>query len=198
MALTAVEAVEQPVQILGRDARAGIRDRNLDRPRLRSTGADPDLTTVRNSVLQSVIHEVAQSPLEGKGFHEATFKLVLVGVFDEYTLQDVEVGESGTFSIELEISADVRAGQYQVVALNDGGERQAALDISVSAAAEAVQADHDEAGGHEAAMEAGPSAEEMIIERSMAGAGWGVIGLLIGLSGGLGTVLLRRTPATEA
>lgn len=198
MALTAVEAVEQPVQILGRDARAGVRDRNLDRPRLRSTGADPDLTTVRNSVLQSVIHEVAQSPLEGEGFHEATFKLVLVGVFDEYTLQDVEVGESGTFSIELEISADVRAGQYQVVALNDGGERQAALDISVSAAAEAVQADHDEAGGHEAAMEAGSSAEEMIIERSMAGAGWGVIGLLIGLSGGLGTVLLRRTPATEA
>jgi hypothetical protein len=38
----------------------------------------------------------------------------------------------------------------------------------------------------------------MVIERSMAGAGWGVIGLLIGLAGGVGAVLVRRTPVTEA
>ena len=137
-------------------------------------------------------------PLEGEGFHEATFTLALVGVFDEHSLGDVEVGESGTFSIELEIAEDVRPGQYQVVAFNAEDERQAALDVSVSAAAEAVQADHDEAGGHEEAMEAEAIAEEMVIERSMAGAGWGVIGILVGLAGGLGTVLLRGAPATEA
>ena len=137
-------------------------------------------------------------PLEGEGFHEATFKLVLVGVLNEHNLRDVEVGESGTFSIELEIAADVRPGQYQVVAFNAEGEREAALDVSLSATAEAAQADHDEAAGHEEAMDTGASAEEMVIERPMAGAGWGIIGLLIGLAGGLGTVLLRGAPVTEA
>ncbi len=155
------------------------------------------LATVHGAVLKSSLSSVEAGrvlPLQGDEFHEGMFKLVLVGVFDEHTLRDVEVGESGTFSIEVEISPDVRPGQYQVVAFNAEGERQAGLDISVWAAA---QADHDRAGGHEEAMEAGASAEEMVIERSRTGAGWGVIGLLVGLAGGLGTVLLRSAPATE-
>ncbi len=158
------------------------------------------LAAVHGAVLKSSLSSVEAGrvlPLQGEGFHEATFKLVLVGVFDEHTLGHVEVGESGTFSIELEIAADVRAGQYQVVAFNDRGDRQAALDVSVW---EAVRMDHDEASRQEEtmAMEAGASAEEMVIERSRTGAGWAVIGLLVGLAGGLGTVLLRGAPATEA
>ncbi len=158
------------------------------------------LAAVHGAVLKSSLSSVEAGrvlPLQGDEFHEGMFKLVLVGVFDEHTLRDVEVGESGTFSIEVEISPDVRPGQYQVVAFNAEGERQAGLDISVWAAA---QADHDRAGGHEEAMEAmeaRASAEDMVIERSRTGTGWGVIGLLVGLAGGLGTVLLRSAPATE-
>ncbi len=157
------------------------------------------LAAVHGAVLKSSLSSVEAGrvlPLQGEGFHEATFKLVLVGVFDEHTLGHVEVGESGTFSIELEIAADVRAGRYQVVAFNDEGERQAGLDVSVW---EAVRMDHEVGGQEETmAMEAGASAEEMVIERSRTSAGWGVIGLLVGLAGGLGTVLLRGAPATEA
>ncbi len=163
--------------------------------------AAASVAAVHGAVLKSSLSSVEAGrvlPLQGQEFHAATFSLVLVGVFGEYSLGDVEIGESGTFSIELEIPADLRPGQYQVVAFSPAGEREAALDMSVAAATTVVQADHAAAGEHEEAMDAGATAEEMVIERSMAGAGWGVIGLLIGLSAGVGTVLLRRAPATEA
>ena len=46
-------------------------------------------------------------------------------------------------------------------------------------------------------MDAGARAEEMTIARATTGAGWGVIGLLIGLAGGAGAMLLRGTPTVE-
>ena len=159
------------------------------------------LAAVHGAVLKSSLSSVEAGrvlPLQGAEFHAGTFSLVLVGVFDEYSLGDVEIGESGTFSIDLEISASLRPGQYQVVAFSPEGEREAALDMSVAAASAAPEADHADAGGHAEAMGVEATAEEMVIERSMAGAGWGVIGLLIGLAGGVGAVLVRRTPVTEA
>jgi hypothetical protein len=157
------------------------------------------LAAVHGAVLKSSMSSVEAGrvlPLQGAEFHPATFSLVLVGVFGEYALGDVVVGESGTFSIDLEISASLRAGQYQVVAFNPEGEREAALDMSVAAASAVVEADPADAGGHAEAMGVEATAEEMVIERSMAGAGWGVIGLFIGLAGGLGGILVRRTPVT--
>ena len=159
------------------------------------------VAAVHGAVLKSSVSSVEAGrvlPLQGQEFHAATFSLVLVGVFGEYSLGDVEIGESGTFSIDLEIPADLRPGQYQVVAFSPEGEREAALDMSVAAATTVVEADHAVAGEHEEAMDAGATAEEMVIERSLAGAGWGVIGLLVGLAGGLGAVLLRGAPVTEA
>ena len=159
------------------------------------------LAAVHGAVLKSSLSSVEAGrvlPLQGAEFHAATFSLVLVGVFGEYALGDVVVGESGTFSIDLEISASLRPGQYQVVAFSPEGEREAALDMSVAAASAVVEADPADAGEHaEAMMGVEATAEEMVIERSMAGAGWGVIGLFIGLAGGLGAVLVRRTPVTS-
>ena len=66
---------------------------------------------VHGAVLKSSLSSVEAGralPLQGEAFHEGMFKLVLVGVFGEHTLREVEVGESGTFSIELAIAADVR------------------------------------------------------------------------------------------
>lgn len=159
------------------------------------------LAAVHGAVLKSSLSSVEAGrvlPLQGAEFHAGTFSLVLVGVFDEYSLGDVVIGESGTFSIDLEISASLRPGQYQVVAFTAEGEREAALDMSVAAASAAPEADHADAAVHAEAMGVEATAEEMVIERSMAGAGWGVIGLLVGLAGGLGAVLVRRTPVTEA
>jgi hypothetical protein len=159
------------------------------------------LAAVHGAVLKSSLSSVEAGrvlPLQGAEFHAGTFSLVLVGVFDEYSLGDVVIGESGTFSIDLEISASLRPGQYQVVAFTAEGEREAALDMSVAAASAAPEADHADADVHAEAMGVEATAEEMVIERSMAGAGWGVIGLLIGLAGGVGAVLVRRTPVTEA
>ena len=159
------------------------------------------LAAAHGAVLKSSLSSVEAGrilPLEGQEFHAGIFSLVLVGVFEEYALGDVEIGESGTFSIELEISANLRPGQYQVVAFSPEGEREAALDMSVAVATTAVAADPADGGEYVEAVSAEASAEEMVIERSTAGAEWGVIGLLIGLAGGLGAVLLRRAPVTEA
>ena len=72
------------------------------------------------------------------------------------------------------------------------------MDISVMAVSQVAAAEsHDAAGGHDAAMDGGARAEEMTIERATTGAGWGVIGLIIGLAGGAGAVLLKGTPTVE-
>ena len=138
-------------------------------------------------------------PLEGTGFHAGqTVRLVLLGTLTEYTLRDVTVDDAGVFAFDVEVPVDVRPGQYQLLALSGENTREAQMDLSVMAASQvAVAADsHDDATM--ATMDSGARAEEMTIARATTGAGWGVIGLLIGLAGGAGVMLLRGTPEVEA
>ena len=138
-------------------------------------------------------------PLEGTGFHAGqTFTLVLLGTLTEYTLRDVTVDDEGAFAFDIDVPADVRPGQYQLVALSGEDVREAQMDLSVMAFVQVAAAEsHDDAAGHNEAMDTGARAEEMTIARATTGAGWGVIGLLIGLAGGAGAVLLKGTPAVE-
>ncbi len=148
---------------------------------------------------QSSVEAGKTLPLKGEKFSKGeTFKLVLLGALNEYTLREVEAGADSTFSIELEVPVEVRPGQYQLVAYAPDGDRAATLDLSVLAVASgSSDAVHGEAGEHTEAMVSGARADEMPIERSMAGASWGLIGLLVGLAGGLGVALLRGTASVE-
>ncbi len=141
-------------------------------------------------------------PLEGTGFHAGqTVRLVLLGTLTEYTLREVTVDDAGVFAFDVEVPVDVRPGQYQLLALSGENTREAQMDLSIMAASQvAVAADsHDDATmATMATMDAGARAEEMTIARATTGAGWGVIGLLIGLAGGAGAMLLRGTPEVEA
>ncbi len=140
--------------------------------------------------------------LEGTGFHAGqTVRLVLLGTLTEYTLREVTVDDAGVFAFDVEVPVDVRPGQYQLLALSGENTREAQMDLSIMAASQvAVAADsHDDATmATMATMDAGARAEEMTIARATTGAGWGVIGLLIGLAGGAGAMLLRGTPEVEA
>lgn len=148
---------------------------------------------------QSSVEAGKKLPLNGEEFLGGeTYKLVLLGALNDYTLREIKAGADGTFSIEIDVPADVRPGQYQLVAYAPDGDRSATLDLSVLAAAPATSNDAaDEDGEHAEAMPSGARADDMSIERSMTGAGWGLIGLLIGLSGGLGVALLRGTASSE-
>ena len=140
-------------------------------------------------------------PLEGTGFHAGqTVRLVLLGSLTEYTLRDVTVDDEGAFAFAIDVPADVRPGQYQLLALSGEDVREAQMDISVMAVSQVAAAadSHDEAAGHNETMDAGARAEEMTIARATTGAGWGVIGLLIGLAGGAGAVLLKGTSTVES
>ena len=138
-------------------------------------------------------------PLEGTGFHAGqTVTLVLLGALTEYTLRDVTVDDDGAFAFGIDVPADVRPGQYQLLALSGEDVREAQMDLSVMAVSQVAAAEsHDDAAVHDPATDAGARAEEMTITRATTGAGWGVIGLLIGLAGGAGAVLLRGTPEVE-
>ncbi len=139
-------------------------------------------------------------PLQGTGFHAGqTVTLVLLGSLTEYTLRDVTVDDEGAFVFDIEVPADVRPGQYQLLALSVEDVREAQMDLSVMAASQVAAAadSHDKAPGHNESMDTGARADEMTIARATTGAGWGVIGLLIGLAGGAGAMLLKGTPTVE-
>ena len=161
------------------------------------------MAAVHGAVLKSTLESVEAGqalPLVGADFHGGmTVSLVLVGVFDEHPLGEATANDEGRFSVELTIPADARPGEYQVVAYEPSGERATALDITVLAASASAVAEpsHEEGAGHDEAEASAARADDMIIERSMSGAGWGVVGLMIGLAGGLGMVLLRGAPSTE-
>lgn len=168
------------------------------------------MAAVHGAVLKSTLESVEAGqvlPLVGADFHDGmTVSLVLVGVFDEHPLGEATANDEGRFSVELTIPADARPGEYQVVAYEPSGERATALDITVLAASASAVAEpsheegepsHEEGAGHDEAEASAARADDMIIERSMSGAGWGVVGLMIGLAGGLGMVLLRGAPSTE-
>lgn len=149
---------------------------------------------------QSTVETGRDLPLVGEEFgNGGTFTLVLLGALNEYTLRDVEANADGTFSIDLGIPENVRPGNYQLVAFAPDGDRAATLDVSVTAVAPAVANEGpDVAGEHDENMASGATAEDMIIQRSTTGVGWGVIGLVVGLAGGFGLALLRGAPSTEA
>lgn len=149
---------------------------------------------------QSAVEAGQAFPLEGTGFHEGqTVTLVLLGSLTEYTLRDVTVDDEGAFAFVIDVPADVRPGQYQLLALSGEDVREAAMDLSVMAVSQvAVAESHDDAAAHNETMATGARAEEMTITRATTGAGWGVIGLMIGLAGGVGATLLRGTPEVEA
>ncbi len=153
---------------------------------------------VLNSTMESV--EAGQVlPLTGVDFHAGmTVSLVLVGVFEEHSLGEATANDEGDLTKELLIPADTRPGDYQVVAYEPSGARAAAFDITVLAASSVAAAEHSQEVEHAEVEAPDARADEMIIERSMSGSTWGVIGLMIGLAGGLGTVLLRGAPTTES
>ena len=169
------------------------------------------IAAVHGAALKSTATAVeagTELALEGTGFHaDQTVTLVLLGALNEYTLRDVTVDAEGAFTLGIAVPRDVRPGQYLLLAMS-GEEldvREAVMDLAVMAASEVVATaeSHDEAGGHNEAMDneamdSGATAEEMTIARATSGAGWLVIGLLIGLAGGAGVTLLRGTPAVEA
>jgi hypothetical protein len=144
--------------------------------------------------LKSAVEAGAEMDLRGEEFigGEAT-TLVLRGPLSEYELQDVTPGDDGTFQIDLSIPANVRPGQYRLVALASDGDAAASLDVTILvASASADMGDHAEDAGHEEMGGMDARAEEMPIERSRAGIEWGVIGLLIGAVGGGGAMLVLR------
>lgn len=155
-------------------------------------GASPGLAH-ENAVLKSPQSAVAAGralTLSGSDFEEGqTYQLKLVGALNEHELRPVTASSEGTFSIEVEIPATVRAGQYRLVAIAPDGDDVAGLDVTILEAASAA-AEPDGARGREASNM--PRAEEMPIERSRSGVEWGLIGLVIGLAGGLGIGLVRR------
>lgn len=129
-------------------------------------------------------------------------RLVLRGTLADHELGTVTAGADSTFTEELDIPADVRPGNYRLVAVAPDGDEVATLDLPILAAQRTGASDEDgrvdDGADPDRAVESGaaPSrearADELRIDRSRAGLEWGVIGLVIGLAGGLGVGLLRR------
>ncbi|NIP60329.1 MAG: hypothetical protein GWN71_34290 [Gammaproteobacteria bacterium] len=136
--------------------------------------------------------------LNGKGFAPGqAHRIVLRGTLDEHDLAEVTAASDSTFTLEASIPADLRSGQYRLVAIAPDGDEVATLDMPVTAAArpeardEHAEGSGDTPGGGSSA-EPRARAEEIRIERSRAGLEWGAIGLVIGLAGGLGVGLIRK------
>lgn len=154
------------------------------------------------AVLESPSSAVpAGSPLalDGRDFTAGeAYTLRLEGTLREYDLRKVEPGEDGTFSLEVEIPAEVRPGSYQLVAVAPDGDVVARLDLAVLRGASGDPAAGDGDGGSEAGDRSGADAarsDEMELERDRGALEWGVIGLLVGLAGGFGVGLLRKGSA---
>lgn len=134
--------------------------------------------------------------LSGAGFAPGeSHRLVLRGTLDDYELGTATAGADSTFTVELAVPAGARPGQYRVVALAPDGDEVATLDLPVTAARETAEEADAGASGSTSSGRSGPEAraDEIVIERSRAGIEWGVIGLVIGLAGGLGVGLFRRS-----
>ena len=117
------------------------------------------MAAVHGAVLKSTetaVEAGKELPVEGTGFHAGlTVRLVLLGTLTEYTLREVTFDDTGVFKFDLAIPADVRPGQYQLLALSGEDTREAAMDLSVMAASQVAVADsHDQAAGHSEAMDA--------------------------------------------
>ena len=135
----------------------------------------------------------------GSGFVPGeAHRLLLRGTLEEREIRTVTAGADSTFTADVELPADARPGQYRIVAVAPDGAEVATLDLPLLAAEGGEEGEEhtaSEAGSSAAAAgnASGARADEIRIERSRAGLEWGVIGLVVGLAGGLGLGLLRRT-----
>lgn len=167
-----------------------------------SLGATLHPTAVLTSETTTIRAGTAWS-VQGRQFiPDEPVQLVLQGAFDEYDLTEVRATADSTFSVSLDVPADVRPGTYRLAAIVPDGDVAASLDVTIQAAAPDM-ADHEMTGGEmagemadEGAMahmgSADARADDLPIERSRDGLEWGVIGLFIGLAGGLGMSLVRK------
>jgi hypothetical protein len=133
-------------------------------------------------------------PLSGTDFSAGeSYRLQLLGALREYELRRIQVGPEGTFDLALPIPWDVVPGVYTLVAVAPDGDRVAGLDLTVlePVAAPTGDGSRDESG--QSTMRETARADEMPIERSRSGAEWGFIGLIVGLAGGVGIMLIRRS-----
>lgn len=138
--------------------------------------------------------------LTGASFEpNETFELKLVGVLQEFTLATIKTRPDSTFVLTVMIPPEAREGSYRLQVVAPDGDVSAALDVTLLAASPVPNErstepmpDMEHAAGTPMAR-----ADEVPIERSLSGAGWAVIGALIGLSAGLGIGLLRRGAAQE-
>ncbi len=138
--------------------------------------------------------------LTGAEFHaDIVVRLALVGVLDEYELAEVTADSEGSFSLEVTIPQAAKAGQYRVVAFVDG-EEEAAIEIPIMAAVKEMVAVEEEDVSRDMAQHGSDvplaTIDEITIQRSYSGVGWGVMGVVIGLAGGLGLGLARTREET--
>lgn len=159
-----------------------------------------------DAVLKSPVSAVGPGdvlPVEGDDFEEnRTYTLRLVGALNEYDLGPVSAGPDGAFTVELQVPGNVRPGQYSVQAIAADGDVVASMDLTVMPMAMgAPMQEHmqepgqcaDLGGGQGQGVVGAEQAEDLLIQRPRSGAEWGLIGLIIGLAGGVGLTLLRRT-----
>lgn len=146
---------------------------------------------------QSSVSAGASLELTGSDFTGSeTYALKLLGVLDEYEVSEVAADSAGTFTYRLEVPANVSPGAYQIVAIASDGDVVARLDITVLAASAeggaSAPGEHP-AGGQEGNPSSAARHDDIRIERNRSGIEWGVIGLVIGLAGGVGLGMVRRT-----
>ncbi|HKJ92627.1 MAG TPA: hypothetical protein VJ957_05630 [Longimicrobiales bacterium] len=131
----------------------------------------------------------------------ATFRLRLVGVLDTLALGSVKADTAESFVTDVVIPGTARPGSYRIEAVAPDSGVGARMDLEVTAAGEAMvnPAGHGEPGTNAPTARAG----EIVVQRSFSGAGWGIIGLLVGFGGRLGLGLFagaagagRRSAAT--
>ncbi len=139
--------------------------------------------------------------LRGSDFgKDETYRLKLTGALTEYDLGEVTADRAGVFSVEIQLPRGVRSGTYRVIAVAPDGDEVASLDLTVAGSSPPPGAEAE----HKLAVQDTPEhsaqtpaarADEMPIQRPRSGIEWGIIGLLVGLSGGLGVSLLRVSRA---
>ncbi|NIW36056.1 MAG: hypothetical protein GWN32_05850 [Gemmatimonadetes bacterium] len=148
---------------------------------------------------QSAVAAGAVLAVTGKDFTEGqSYALRLVGALNEYDLGNVSGGEGGRFSIDLQIPPAVKPGVYTLRAVAADGDEVASLDLTVTQAGrssrDSVAQVPDEGLSRSGGM---ARSDEIVVERSRSGLEWGVIGLIIGLAGGLGIGLVRRSAGSN-
>jgi len=127
--------------------------------------------------------------VDGEDFAAGTYSLLLKGALREYPVGSVDVGDAGTFSLQLAVPRAVEPGAYRLAVVASDGDEAAAVDIEVLAAPAEPTTQMKEGA---APAQPTPSAAELDIQRDWSAAEWFVIGVLFGgaLAGGM--ALLRR------